>query len=846
VGALDFRTVFTGYVVSTMLCALVVVSLWLRTRRSASGLGFWVANLAMQSVALLLILLRGVVPDLVSIVVANTLVIGGLVLLLMGLERYLDRIGPQVQNFVLLAVFALVHTYFTIGQDNLQARNINISVAIAFVCAQAVWLLLRRVGRDTRADTRVASVVFGAYVALSIARIGADLAVPGSNELFRSGLLDTLAILSYQMLQISLTFTLVMMVNRRLLSALERDVSERRLVEEALRRSEEKLSVAFENIPDAIVVTSVADGMVVEVNQAFCEMAGLSRDQALGATTIGLGVWADTADRDRYVEGLRAHGQMAHFETTFRRSTGEVFPGSAAGGFIEVGGERFALTVVHDLTEVKRAEAALRESEERHRTTLETAMDGFWLADAEGRLLEVNEAYCRMSGYSAQELLAMSIPDLESTESAAATGAHMQNIMAKGEDRFESRHRRKDGSVFDVAVNVQYRPTEGGRFVAFLQDITERKQAEEALHDALAQARRFREALDQVSAYIYMKNRQHQYVYANRLTLELYDRTAEELAGSDATPFFPPDAVAHLNAVDDRVIEHGEHTSEEIDFVDSDGNRRVYWEVKTPVYGEADGGEIWGLVGVSTDITERKQAEEALSVAMRDLERSNKDLEQFAYVASHDLQEPLRMVASYTELLRKRYQGKLDADADDFIGFAVDGAIRMQHLLEDLLDYSRVGTRGKAPEPVSSQAALDEALHNLRGQIADSKAEVNSGKLPMVMADETQLMRVFQNLIGNAIKFRRPDSTPHVELSAERSGDLWRFCVADDGIGVAPQDRERIFEIFTRTHLPGEYPGTGIGLSVCRRIVERLGGSIWVETSGDTGTTLCFTLPAAE
>jgi chemotaxis family two-component system sensor kinase Cph1 len=255
-------------------------------------------------------------------------------------------------------------------------------------------------------------------------------------------------------------------------------------------------------------------------------------------------------------------------------------------------------------------------------------------------------------------------------------------------------------------------------------------------------------------------------------------------------------------------------------------------------------GETLSTWVTFTDITLRKRAEEALSGTMRDLERSNRDLEQFAYVASHDLQEPLRMVASYTELLRKRYQGKLDADADDFIGFAVDGAARMQHLLEDLLDYSRVGTRGKAPEPVSAKTAVDQAIANLGVQIADSKAEVNSGELPMVMADETQLMRVFQNLIGNAIKFHRPDKVPHVEVSSEHAGGLWRFSVADSGIGIGSGDLEHIFEVFTRLNAADEYPGTGIGLAVCRRIVERLGGSIWVESSGEGGTVFCFTLPA--
>jgi len=240
----------------------------------------------------------------------------------------------------------------------------------------------------------------------------------------------------------------------------------------------------------------------------------------------------------------------------------------------------------------------------------------------------------------------------------------------------------------------------------------------------------------------------------------------------------------------------------------------------------------------------RKNAEERLGEVMADLERSNRELEQFAYIASHDLQEPLRMVSSYTELLRKRYGGQLDADADDFIDFAVAGAARMQRLLEDLLAYSRVGTRGKTPSPVDSGFTVEMALANLGTTIRESDATVTVGELPMVMADESQLMRVFQNLIGNALKFHRSDEPPRVEISAEDIGEEWRFSVTDRGIGIPETGYEQVFEVFRRMVGRDEYPGTGIGLSICRRIVERLGGAIWVECSGENGTTFCFTLPA--
>lgn len=203
------------------------------------------------------------------------------------------------------------------------------------------------------------------------------------------------------------------------------------------------------------------------------------------------------------------------------------------------------------------------------------------------------------------------------------------------------------------------------------------------------------------------------------------------------------------------------------------------------------------------------------------------------------------MVSMYTELLRKRYHGQLDADADDFIDFAVEGATRMSQLLGDLLDYSRVGTRGKQPRPVSAQTAMEQVLANLQGQIADTDATFSIDSLPMVMADESQLMRVFQNLISNSLKFHRDGVAPELSVSAVSERATWRFCITDNGIGIDSDYFGQAFEAFRRLQPRAEYPGTGIGLAICKRIIERLDGRIWIERSGDTGTTFCFTLPAA-
>jgi PAS domain S-box-containing protein len=239
----------------------------------------------------------------------------------------------------------------------------------------------------------------------------------------------------------------------------------------------------------------------------------------------------------------------------------------------------------------------------------------------------------------------------------------------------------------------------------------------------------------------------------------------------------------------------------------------------------------------------RKQAEDELLRRSEELARSNAELEQFAYVASHDLQEPLRMVASYTQLLERRYGDRLDADAREFIGFAVEGVTRMKQLILDLLAFSRVGTRGAAFQPVDLDEVVDEIVREFGSPDAEQDVRITAAPLPRLSVDASQMRQVFRHLVGNAVKFRREEPL-HVRLSAERSGDEWVFACRDNGIGIAAEYFERIFVIFQRLHHRGEYDGNGIGLSICRKIVERHGGRIWVESEPGRGSTFRFTLPA--
>ena len=256
---------------------------------------------------------------------------------------------------------------------------------------------------------------------------------------------------------------------------------------------------------------------------------------------------------------------------------------------------------------------------------------------------------------------------------------------------------------------------------------------------------------------------------------------------------------------------------------------------------DSDNGPI--LIGTGLDISERKKWEVQLAEKAEELTRSNEDLEHFAYIASHDLQEPLRMVASYLQLLDRRYTDKLDQDGKEFIAYAVDGATRMKRLINDLLAYSRVGTRGRPFAPTDINVILGQVQTSLQTSIEETGAQVSIERMPTIMADETQMLQLFQNLLANAIKFRKKDQIPQIDIGVKKTVSEWQFTLSDNGIGIDPQFFDRIFVLFQRLHGKEKYSGTGLGLALSKRIVERHGGRIWVESELDQGSCFYFTIP---
>ena len=366
------------------------------------------------------------------------------------------------------------------------------------------------------------------------------------------------------------------------------------------------------------------------------------------------------------------------------------------------------------------------------------------------------------------------------------------------------------------------------------------------LREVADSEQRFRTTFEQAAVGMALVSPDGRWLRVNERLCDILGTTREELLQEPITTAVSPDHLG-LDAGHREQMLGGEIESFAVEQRTSTRRGTPVWTRTTAAPVARAGGAPDHLVLVIEDVTARLEAQEQLEATLANLERSNRELEQFAYVASHDLQEPLRMVSSYTQLIERRYKDKLDQDGREFIAYAVDGANRMQRLIQDLLRYSRVTTRGQPFVAVDMRAALAEALENLQVAIAEAGAVVTDGDLPVVHGDRTQVVQVLQNLVGNGIKFRRAGQPPRVHVSAARSQEepgFFTIKVTDNGIGIAATYYDRVFVIFQRLHTKREYPGTGIGLALCKRIIERHGGRIWIEPAPEQGTTVAFTLPA--
>jgi PAS domain S-box-containing protein len=498
-------------------------------------------------------------------------------------------------------------------------------------------------------------------------------------------------------------------------------------IEQVLDRAEAKFTSVFRACPDVITITAYASGRYMEVNDAFVRITGYDKAEVIGRTSAEIGIWETIEERHRVLNALVDSPRLENFEVRIRLKGGEIIDALLSAERVTLGGEDSLIIVARDISDRKRVEQALANSEARFRLATEASNDGLWDWDIPNDSAYFSPAYLRMLGYGPDELpmtgqtwLSLIHPD-DRQRALAANQACIDN--ERESFAVEFRMKAKDGSWKWIL-----------------------------------------------------------------------------------------------------------------------GRGQAFWR--------GEDGRALRMIGTHVDITERKDAEirnNAANIKLaeqaRQLEHSNAALEQFAYVASHDLREPLRMISSYIALLARRYGASLDSDGREFLEFARDGAQRMDRMVLDLLEYSRVGRIGAPLAPVALTEVVGTAIGNLRLTIEDNAADIAvPDDLPTLNGSRDELVRLFQNLVGNALKYRHSERAPRIALGVEAGAGEWVFSVADNGIGIGAQYFDRIFDIFQRLHTRDQYDGTGIGLAICRKIVEHHGGRIWVESTLGEGATFLFTL----
>jgi PAS domain S-box-containing protein len=621
-------------------------------------------------------------------------------------------------------------------------------------------------------------------------------------------------------------------------------------------QSEARYRGLLEAAPDAMVVVN-PKGEIVLLNVQAEKRFGYSRDELLGQKVKNIipEGFAERliADGTRSTADALAQQIGTGIELTGRRKNGSEFPIEIMLSPLHSVDGILVTAAVRDISVRKDAERhlaqmeerrqlgeyALRESEERYRVLLDGVQNyAIFMMDPGGLIVSWNAGAERIKGYTADEIIGHNFSCFFPQEDVerGRPGEILRMTAADGRYEEQGMRVRKDGSQFLASVVFTALRDAAGNLIGyseFSHDLSERTESEA----------RYRGLLEAAPDAMVVVNADGEIVLSNVQAEKQFGYSRDELVGQRVKNIIPDGFAERLIA--DGTRSTAEALAQQIGTgIELIGRRKDTSEFPLEIMlSPLESPEGILITAALRDISVRKKSEEHLVTTVLELKRSNDELQQFAYVSSHDLQEPLRMVASYTQLLAKRYKGRLDSDADEFITFAVDGCNRMQGLIQDLLAYSRAGTNGKALSEVSSESALQTALSNLRITIAENGAVVTHDPLPALMMDEIQLTQVFQNLVGNAIKYRRAE-VPRVHVSATTNDENESiFSVRDNGLGIEPQYFERIFVLFQRLHGRNEFEGTGIGLAICKKVLERLGGRIWVESQPEKGSTFYFALP---
>lgn len=995
---LDIRTIFISYAVSNAISLLVVIYLWHENKKNAPAITYWLVDYICQFFGLIIVLLRGSIPEIASVMISSGLIMGGTFVLLYGLAKYLKRTISVPVNAVIFLLFLFIQGYFILIQPSLQIRNINYSVALSIVSVEVIFLFAaNRKNPPEEKPSFLIGAIFIGYLIFSLFRIVIDLIIVPGQSLFSSGSYDALVILIYQMLYIALTFSLFLLINQNANLALEKDIEIRKENEQKLQISQNKLGIVFQNIPEAIVVTNLETGEIIEVNASFYTYTGYEPGEAVGKRTVDISLWKNAGDRNVAIEILSKQGLLRDFQADFLTKSGETLHGSVSMEIIDLPEGKCILTVFRDVTRQKMVEHQLdhmasfprlnpnpvlelnstgeiiysnegslkvladcklsdlehfiptdmneiiqnqdpSSSGEYHREVflssrifsesiqyskelqtfriyasditqqylsekllretgnylsalIENANSPIITWDKDEKITLFNRAFEKSSGYTEKEVLGESIymlfpegdrEQIARTLAQAQSGANLDTV----EIPILTKDRKVKILLWNSARILNASGASEIATIAQGQDITQRIETEKKLADNL-------QALNESQQISHQGN----WIW--------YPATGEFIASPEAYRIFelPLEEDHHSIepflerlALEDRgrfmaMINQGSPfllRSIEFSIQIPGRNPRYIWaKVGNTMMDDLAG--MQKCTGIFQDLSDQKAVEEELRRIKNDLERllaesehsrrvllsimedkqrakeeirqlnltleqkvkdrteklerSNKELESFAYSISHDLRTPLRAIDGFTRILQQDYAQALDDEGKRIMEIIRQNTKKMDQLILDILALSRVSRNQISMVKINMVEMVTAIIEELNLKENHPHLELEITPLPEADGDPVLLKQVWVNLITNAVKYSRNANPQKVIISGSDQDGVCCYSVKDNGVGFNPKYQDKLFNIFQRLHKESEFEGTGVGLAIVKRIIQRHAGSVQAESEPGHGATFSFSIP---
>jgi len=645
--------------------------------------------------------------------------------------------------------------------------------------------------------------------------------------------------------------------------AVVQDITERKLAEMALRESKEKFAAAFHATPGLIAITRVADGTILDVNDAYSQMLGFTREESVGKKTSSLSIWVNPEDRKIFVKQLQKFGKISNFETKLRRKDGEVIDVLVFARAISIQGESCILLVAYDISERKHAEIALQHERALLARITETSPIGITMVNRQGVVIFANSQAVNLLGLSKDEITqrAYNAPQWRITDFSGGSLSEeelpFRQVMTTRHPVFDVRHAIEwpDGRRIHLSINGAPLLDDAGEIesvVFALEDVTERTRFEQALRDSEL---KYREIFDNASDAMYLlevtEDNRFLTIDVNPALLQLTGIPVEKIIGRFVDESSPPEAgwavielYRHCVESEAMVTDESEH--------DFPSGRRTFLSSFVPLRDAS--GRIHRIIAISRDITERKQAEEMIRGLNQELEQRvvdrtaqlgqvNKELEAFSYSVSHDLRTPLRAIDGFTHILLEEHADKLDDEGKRLLKVVCDNTRHMGQLIDDMLQFSRTGRAELTYAEIDMERLARDAVSEILSAAPNDKLQIKIDHIPVAKGDRAMIRQVFLNLISNAIKFSRTREVPTIRIDATVEVGEAVYCVADNGVGFDMNYVNKLFGVFQRLHSMSEFEGTGIGLAIVKSIINRHGGRVWAEGKVDKGAAFYFSLP---